>query len=93
MGASGKPSLESLGESMLDLIAGGTISDDFADRYRKQIGEAKGAGYSKDAFFAYFNDDFIAEHWTFNSDTMGTPAEVRKFFEDNWDACPPICYE
>ena len=47
----------------------------------------------KGGFFAYFNDDFIADHWTFNSDTMGTPAEVRKFFEDNWDACPPICYE
>ena len=52
MGASGKPSLESLGESLLDIIAGGTISDEYVDSYRKQIGEAKGAGYSKEAFFA-----------------------------------------
>ena len=75
----------------LEAIAGGTINDDYADRFRSLIGECKGKGWTKDEFFAEFTEDYIAEIFTLSDpSTMGTPAEVLQFYKDNWDSCPPI---
>ena len=91
MDAPDKLNLKSLSEDMLDLVAGGAISDGNADRYRKLIGQVKAKGWSKDEFFAEFTEDYIAEIFTIrDTSTMGTPAEILQFYKDNWDDCPPI---
>ena len=76
---------------MLDLIAGGTITDANANRLRSLLGQAKGKGWSKEEFFGVFTEDYIAQVFTIKDpNTMGTPAEILQFYKDNWDDCPPI---
>ena len=52
MGTPDKPSLESLSEGTLEMIAGGAITDEHAQRFRTLIGQAKAHGWGKDEFFA-----------------------------------------
>ena len=76
---------------MLDLIAGGTITDANANRLRSLLGQAKDKGWSKEEFFGVFTEDYIAQVFTIKDpNTMGTPAEILQFYKDNWDDCPPI---